>query len=293
MYKFKKIYVEITNICNMSCSFCPKIDRELEYISVDNFKKIIEKIKGHTKSVYLHIKGEPLMHPQFEELVEIASANDFVVNVTTNGTLIAKKEKFILESQKIRQLNISLHSHSAEEPENDFEKYISDIVAFLKKSEEFKLPYASLRLWNIDEKSTNDNVKNENRKILEPLEELFKLDEKLDHMKVVGKGIKLRDNVFMNFQSLFQWPDIESEYRETEGICRGLSEHIGILVDGSVVPCCLDSNGDAVLGNIFESSIDDIMNGKEANNIRDGFAEGRAVNELCIKCSYKERFGKK
>ena len=106
--RFKRIYIEITNICNLNCSFCPPTNRKKEYMNIESFQKIISKMENYTDYIYLHIKGEPLMHPNLKEFLELCS-NKFFVNITTNATLL-KANKELLIDANIRQISISLHS---------------------------------------------------------------------------------------------------------------------------------------------------------------------------------------
>ncbi len=113
MKRFKKIYVEITNNCNLNCSFCIKNSRPIESISIDRFKILLDKLKPYTDYLYFHILGEPLMHKSINELIDIASSN-FNINITTNGYLINR----IKDNKNIRQLNISLHSYTGNDLKN-------------------------------------------------------------------------------------------------------------------------------------------------------------------------------
>ena len=69
--KFKKIYIEITNICNKNCSFCSKTNRKKREMSIDEFETVLKRINNYTDYIYLHIKGEPLTHSNFEEIVKL------------------------------------------------------------------------------------------------------------------------------------------------------------------------------------------------------------------------------
>ena len=102
---YKKIYLEITNNCNLSCNFCAKNKRTKAFLDEEKFHIILDKIKPHTKYLYFHLMGEPLLHPKINEYIDYAS-KDFFINITTNGYLINK----IKNNKNIRQLNISLHS---------------------------------------------------------------------------------------------------------------------------------------------------------------------------------------
>ncbi len=287
---FKKIYIEITNVCNLKCSFCPKTTRPPDYMTVERFRYIINEIKGLTQNIYLHVKGEPFMHPEIEKLIDAASVNNFTVNITTNGTLLDGKSDFIFQSSNIRQINISLHSHSDAEIIHNFDNYISGIMEFLKNAEKLKRPYISLRLWNLSEKISTSSQMAENKEILNKIENHFKFKNKLD-VKISKKSfIKITENIFVNFQTRFEWPNIEGNSERKNGFCLGMTDHIAILVDGSVIPCCLDGNGDAVLGNIFSEKLSDILQKPEALNIKEGFSKEQAKIPLCQKCTYKDRF---
>jgi radical SAM protein with 4Fe4S-binding SPASM domain len=74
------------------------------------------------------------------------------------------------------------------------------------------------------------------------------------------------------------------------GFCLGLREQFAVLADGTVVPCCLDRNADMALGNIFKQPINDILEGERARRIVDGFSKRQIAEELCRKCSYRQRF---
>ena len=100
---FKKIYVEITNNCNLSCSFCNENKRTKEFITIDKFNILLDKLRGYTDFIYFHLMGEPLMHPKINELIDLASKS-FKINITTNGYLLDK----IKNNKNIRQINVSL-----------------------------------------------------------------------------------------------------------------------------------------------------------------------------------------
>mgnify|MGYP003310530992 CR=1 FL=1 len=96
MKKFKKVYVEITNICNLNCSFCNNNKREKKFMNVSDFSHIIDEVKKYTDYIYLHVKGEPLLHPLFKDFIHVASEKGFLINITTNGTLLLKNLDILL-----------------------------------------------------------------------------------------------------------------------------------------------------------------------------------------------------
>lgn len=257
----KKIYVEITNNCNLNCSFCIKNSREKKFMQLKEFKIILDKLKGHTNYLYLHVLGEPLLHPLINEFIDLAF-NSYFVNITTNGYLI----KRIVSNKNIRQLNISLHSFS-EKYSKSLDNYLTDIFEVTDILKEYT--YINFRIW------VNSPYKD---RIIAILEEKYK-------MKIMGHT-KLDENVFVDFAKEFIWPDLNNDYYNEVGTCYALKDHLGILVDGTVVPCCLDSKGIINLGNIFKENIKDIQNKERYKNILLDFKNNKKREELCKHCNF-------
>lgn len=287
MKKFKRIYIETTNICNLSCDFCPKTTRKHEFMNIECFDKVIDKIKEHTEHVYFHLMGEPFLNPNLEKFLKISKDNNIKVNITTNGTLINKVKDVIINGPGVRQINISLHSFEANKEGIDFNEYIDNIIRFVKEVTEKTGTICTLRLWNLDTKYTAKN--NMNIDIFKLLEEQFNLKCDLKESLRERNSYKLKNNVYLSMGEKFKWPSIEEEEMNERVFCYGLRDHIGILVDGTVVPCCLDSNGNISLGNIFERDLEEILNSERAKAIYDGFSQRKAVEELCRKCGFINR----
>ncbi len=248
---FKRIYIEITNVCNLECSFCEKSIREPKMMTKEEYKVILDKIKGHTKYVYLHIKGEPLMHPQLRDILEL-SRGKVKVNITTNGTLISKCHDLLIEySDCINVINISVHS-------NESINYLNSINEFTREISSRKLFYINLRFWIVK---------------AHKLKEMFEENE----------------YVHFSFDEEFDWPKI-SDVRNDRGTCYGTRAHIGILSNGDVVPCCLDHNGAIKLGNIFDDSLENILKSPRFLKMKQGFQNNKIVEDLCKSCTYRSRF---
>lgn len=252
----KKIYIEITNNCNFNCHFCIKNSRKSQNMTFDNFQKILKKIKGHTKYIYLHVLGEPLMHPEINKFIDYAS-QDFYVNVTTNGYFLS----LIRNNKNIRQINISLHSYDDEKARLK----LGEIFAATDKLK--KHTFINYRLW-----TTKSPV------VIKALEEKY-------HWQITGSH-KLSDNVFWDMDKNFIWPDLNNNLHNESGACYALKDHIAILVDGSIVPCCLDSKGDITLGNIYEDDLNKVLESPRAKNMQEGFKNKKRKENLCIHCGY-------
>ena len=93
-------------------------------------------------------------------------------------------------------------------------------------------------------------------------------------------------NTYVDFDSEFIWPDLNNNYYNEVGTCYALRDHLGILVDGTVVPCCLDSKGIINLGNIFEENIEDIQNSERYKKMLQGFRNNKKCEELCKHCKF-------
>lgn len=284
MKKFKRVYVEITNICNLNCSFCPKNTRQKTLMSTENFKYIINQISPLTDSICLHLMGEPLMHPNLEQILQIATDNHLNINLTTNGTLLKQNTSLLLKGQ-CRKISISLHSYQANKQLLSLEQYLNDILQTCTQIINNTNTIIEFRLWN---NGANNN--NLNNKIIEIICSYF-------NSKIVvsdnQKNYTITDNVFLGFENKFDWP-ITTQTTEQNSckFCYGLRTHFGILCDGTVVPCCLDSEGKIALGNIFKQDINEILSCKRAQNIYNGFTNRNITEKFCQTCTYAKRFDK-
>ncbi|WP_240418343.1 radical SAM/SPASM domain-containing protein [Paenibacillus periandrae] len=290
MKKFKKTYIEITSVCNLACTFCPQTKRQSNFIKIDAFTKILDEIKPHTDYIYFHVKGEPLLHPKIDELLDLSHERGFKVNITTNGTLITKNKHKILPKPALRQMNFSLHSFDGHEGSTNKEAYIMNILDFVKEAVATTPLLVSLRLWNLDTDNTTNLERSRNREILEMIEKAFDLDFKIEEKFVRGSGLKIAKQIYLNQDHEFQWPDLKEAEDEGKGFCHALRNQAAILVDGTVVPCCLDGEGVINLGNINQTPFSEIVEGERANNLYNGFSRREVVEELCRKCGYRQRF---
>lgn len=290
MKTFKKVYIEITSVCNLACSFCPPTGRKANFIKPSDFNNLLDQIKPHTDYIYLHVKGEPLMHPRIDELLDTCEEKGFKVNITTNGTLIKKAGPKILGKPALRQMNFSLHSFDGHEGSTNRNEYLRNILSFVKEAEEDGVIF-SFRLWNLTEDNLTNMERQRNRETLEIIEKEFGLDYKIEEKVVRGSGIKIADNIYLNQDHEFEWPSLQAPEDDGKGFCYGLRSQAAVLVDGTVVPCCLDGEGIINLGNVNETPFSNIIEEERAKRIYDGFSRREAVEELCRKCGYRKRFG--
>lgn len=290
MKKYKKVYIEITNVCNLSCKFCPQTMRQPKFMKLETFKNILEQIKPYTDYIYFHVKGEPLLHPEIDKFLDLSYEKGFKVNITTNGTLINKAKDKLLFKPALRQINFSLHSFDGNDGLDNKDEYINNIISFTKEAIDKTNILISLRLWNLDIDNTTNIQRKRNGQILEMIERSFNLDYKIEEEVIPSRGIKIADRVYLNQDYEFKWPDLKEIEDTGKGFCYGLRNQVGILVDGTVVPCCLDGEGIINLGNISKTLFSDIIESDRAKNIVNGFSRREAVEELCRKCGYMKRF---
>lgn len=265
--RFKKIYLEITNACNLSCTFCIKNKRHISYLNIDEFKLILNKLNKYTDYLYFHVLGEPLMHPLINEFIDLAS-DRFKVQITTNGYLINK----IKNNYNIRQINVSLHSF---DPKYNIslESYMNNILSAVDSLIENNT-YVSLRLW-VDNCYQQEMIK--------MINEYYNCV-----VDLTSSNFKINNNLYVKKFHEFIWPDLNNDYYNEEGTCYALRDHIGILVDGEIIPCCLDSKGTINLGNIYKDDLDDILCNKRVNDMIEGFKQHKKKEELCKHCSFIE-----
>ena len=276
--RFSKIYVEITNKCNLSCSFCSIDNLDKKEMTPNEFRIVIDKIKNYTDNIYLHVKGEPLLHSHLDEILDICDNNKINVRITTNGTLLENKRNLLLK-HNIKQINVSLHS------ENNLHNYFDKVFNtcdLLSKNTAIIYRIWALPTLNLDKLSTE---------IVDKINNHYKLSPEIVNKIMTEKNIKIKENIYLDKDYEFEWPEINTK-KSDYGTCLGTKSHIAILSNGNITPCCLDSNGIITLGNIFNDNLDDVINSELFKTINQGFNNNKVVHRLCQSCTYRLRFNK-
>ncbi len=277
MKKFKKIYIEITNVCNLSCHFCSAVEKTKRFMTEEEFTHIIKEIRPYTDTVYLHVKGEPLLHPNLLKFLKIAENENINVNITTNGTLFPKLADELGKYPSLKKINFSLHS------ENNIKDYVENILEGVNKLP--KTITIIYRLWTLkngmlDEKST---------KIVEKIKSYYNLSPETVEKIKNESNVKISSTIYVDKDNEFAWPSTTTNLN-IPGFCMALKTHLAILVDGTVVPCCLDSNGKIPLGNIYQQSLEEIVNSEKFITLKKSFQDRHPLERLCQNCTYKNRF---
>lgn len=284
--KFNRVYVELTNICGLSCTFCPDKNNPQKTMDLPFFESIIKQISKYTNEIVCHVMGDPLTLSNIANYLDVIERYGMKAMITTSGFYIDKHSVDTLLHPAVRQLNISLNSFNKNDTKITLDEYLKPIFALCKE----KLAYypdifINLRLWNIDKEKSEDDF---NALVFAKLSEFFGV--KVDYTSGT-KGLRVASKILLHFDNYFEWPSLSNPIYGN-GYCGGLDSHIAVLSDGRVVPCCLDYEAIVELGNLHNRSFDEILEQKRVKDIRDGFACGEAVEELCQRCSYKGRFEK-
>lgn len=283
MKKFKKVYVEITNICNRQCSFCSIGSKPKREMSLKEFEHVLKEIRPITNYIYLHVKGEPLIHSKFESILKLCDDYQIKVNITTNGTLMKKQLSSLIQHACVRQINISLHSF-----EEGMNQYINDILFSTDQLLEKTSTIVVFRFWAL----SNYRLTAANSNIVDMIVKHYRLSAEIHQKILQEKNIRLGEKLYLNKAPLFEWPTLQSSYVGTRGFCHALTRHIGILSDGTVIPCCLDSDGIISLGNIFENHIKNILSSDKCRMFVKSLKDGKMIEPLCQRCSFRLRFSK-
>ena len=277
MKRFRKIYLEISNICNLNCSFCPGTKRAKRAMSEEEFRSLLPKLQPWTDYLYFHLMGEPLCHPKLYTFLALAADAGFRVILTTNGTGLLRHGNQLLETPGLHKVNISLHAFEANDLKMPFDAYLDGCFSFGQNAQGNVL--VSYRLWN------QGGADEKNAEILSRLHTYFP-----DDWVQEARGIRIGQRVYLEHGDKFDWPDLAAPVQSEQVFCYGLRDHIGVLCDGTVVPCCLDHEGDISLGNLFTQDLQEILSTPRAKAIYHGFSTGKAPEELCRRCGYATRF---
>ena len=293
MNKFKRIHVEISNICNLKCSFCPEVEKSQRRMSPSEFLRVAQEIAPWTEEVVLHLLGEPLNHPQLDAILDVCTAVKLPVGIVSNGILLTGPRIDWLLRPIIRQVSFSLQSFEDNFPSQDPIPYLRRLKHFIDRAERERPDlYINFRFWDLEGETASASAHNSQMRAV--LSDIFAF--RWDEIKINLKQRKyhrIRGRLYLHFDSRFVWPRPTDPIRSVRGFCYGLTGHIGIHADGTVVPCCLDQSAAIPLGNLFENSLHEILAGPRARNIKDGFAAGELRESLCQRCTYISRFDHK
>ena len=286
--RFHKVHIEISNICNLQCSFCPAVIRDNKMMDLDTFRSVVAQVAPLTQLICLHLMGDPLVHPQLKQMIEICDEYNADIFLVTNGVLMRPDKFDQLLHNRFYQINFSLHSFFDNFPNKDPSNYLERIFTFTERAlAERPTLYLNYRLWNLNDPLGSQTP---NTEMLQRICDRFDFEapNELDVRK--RKSINIKGRLYLHFDTEFIWPSLDLPVLGSTGTCYGLSSHFGVLVDGTVVPCCLDKEAAIPLGNVADTPILDILGSNRAQTIIKGFKQRQLVENLCQRCQYIERF---
>ncbi|CAA6805679.1 MAG: Radical SAM protein [uncultured Sulfurovum sp.] len=286
--KFYRIYIELTNVCGLRCSFCPTKALANTTMNLTFFESVVKEAKGFTREIACHVVGDPLTLPNLEHYLDIIHKYKMKAMLTTSGYFMKKHAFETLFHPAVKQINVSLNAFNKNDTSISFEQYMKPILALChEKVKQEKELFINLRMWNLDEIMSEEKF---NSELFSLLKKEFKVALDLNTLNPKEKkSLRLDNKVLLHFDNYFEWPSLKNK-NYGHGTCQGLNSHIGVLANGDVIPCCLDNDAVMKLGNVKEQSLKDIVQGKRATDMIKGFREGQCSEEMCLKCSYKDRF---
>ena len=267
----KRVYLEITDSCNLNCSFCtyPKGHSFMPFQFIEDYLK---QIKPFCDYVYLHILGEPLLHPDLEKILDVLDDLNMSLQLVTNGVLLSRYPD-LLKHPCLRKLSVSVHSVN----QLSIGKEYFDHLDHLIENNEGK----SIELRFYDRNNLDEDLQS----YLNHLEEDygFKETSKKD-------SYQIKRHVYVYFSELFRWPDIHDPFLSEEGTCHGAIDMIAINVHSEVTLCCLDPLAHNSIGNLYDHSLEEILSSAKYLRFVEDFRNHRLRSPLCQRCSYRTRF---
>jgi len=269
----KRIYLEITNACNLNCSFChnEKGDRFLSFV---DFCKYVDQIKPICNYIYLHVLGEPLLHPNLEQMLNYLDNKDMNLQLVTNGVLLNKYPN-LLKHECLRKLSISIHSINEINVAND---YFETITSLIENNSNVKV---ELRFYN------SSTLSEKLKSYLENLKRKysFELTSKIN-------SYKLKENTYLYFENFFKWPQIEDTFVSEIGTCHGAIDMLAITSAGEVTLCCLDPKAINKIGDLHTETLKEIIDSYKYKQIVNDLKNNKLNCNLCQKCTYRLKFNK-
>ncbi len=276
----KRVYIEITNTCNLRCSFCSFHHREPLALSLSSFERILQQVKPITPFIYLHVQGEPLLHPDFPGILSLCDQYEMKVQLVTNGSLLSRYQDELLSHPSLRKVSFSLQSIAFQK--QDLNHFMETICSYCEAASKQGHPYTEIRFWR-EKEMDHPSV----AFCLSYLKDryTFSKTKKLDNYTILP-------NTYVDFNNSFQWPDVHDVENDTRGTCHGAIDQLAILSNGTVVPCCLDYDGNVAFGNIFQTDLDTILQTEKYQKMVEGFRKHFLTESYCRKCTFRLRFNK-
>ena len=275
---FRAAYLELANVCNGNCPFCPGTTRGPRFMERGLFQRLASETASLAEIAYLHVMGEALLHPEFPDLMRDAADRGLAMGLTTNGTLFAAPNAEALFAGDFRQINVSMHSGLSD-------GHLEEILAFTAEALR-RLPHVRVnyRFWNLGTEASSSAA--------ECLARIGEYFGTVCEIPGTGKPAALHpaEGVSVHFERPFDWPDLHAFPVPGPAFCHGIRRQFAVLADGQVTACCLDRDGAILLGDANREPLRTILSGSRANAMRRAFFRGCVSEELCRRCRYRTRF---
>ncbi|MEO1350943.1 MAG: radical SAM/SPASM domain-containing protein [Cyanobacteria bacterium J06635_15] len=319
-FRLDRLHIEVTNVCNFKCEFCPDaiMERKRGHMDLALLEKVLDQVAVHrlARIITFHLMGEPLIYPHIFEAITMASDRGLALHLTTNGSTFDLRPDHIdkLVQSGIPKVTISLQTPDAESfilrgapPRLQPTHYFDGILRYVKAN---SAAQSSTRV-HIKLLDTTPNpflVPHKPLHIVEGRDQIRaelwrwaqafladqadrpsdrELQQRIDrHKSGRWQLIELHPRLFLETFPLDSWGNVESSQVTPAqfGYCNGASQQAGILYDGTVVPCCKDYEGRIPLGNVRDTPLTTIFNGTAACGLRQGFNRLQVKNPVCQRC---------
>ncbi|WP_164499060.1 radical SAM/SPASM domain-containing protein [Helicobacter pylori] len=276
---FKKIYIELSDICGLQCSFCPNPKNIRGVMPLELFEKICKEAAPLTPIITFHVLGDPCKLKNLNHYLNAAKRFSLKVDLVTSGAYLCDFETLLQDA--IYQISISLDAGLDNHNKLNQHRYIQKILEFCRyKCEKNSEVFLNLRI--------QDGTLEKHQNLIKPFLESFECVS-LETLKSQGRA-RLFKKSFLNIQKTFKWPNLNApnplNQESKIPYCYGLIKQIAILSNGVVVPCCMDTQAHINLGDLNHTPLKDILNSQKAMAIKTHFLKGEALELLCKNCSY-------
>jgi radical SAM protein with 4Fe4S-binding SPASM domain len=280
------LMLEPTNFCNLNCPLCPTgaglIKRKKEALSIKKAKIILDKVGKEIFHLRLWNWGEPFLNRDLFEIVKYAKKCGIYTNTSTNAYFLNRDVAEEIVSSGLDQLIISLDGAS----EKTYNKYrkrgsFKKVLDAIKEIKEQKIKQKS----NLPEIKLQFIVMKHNE---HEINKMIKLSKEIGVDVLFFKSVGIMDNDVKEKINKYLPQNkefVRNSFNKIENKCDFLWEEITINVDGSVVPCCRDSNNKYVLGNIFNQPLNKIWNNENFISLRKAILKDKNLISICKNCS--------
>lgn len=274
------VKIDISPMCNLSCTTCvhadPHGDPQLEKqefkpqhrMSVEQFRRIIDEIRGKASAVSLYYVGDPLVHPDLDEMCSIARDAKLNVHISTNFSfsLTDARLKRMIDSG-LTHLTVCVDGLSQKKYEltrvgGRIERVLNNLERMCRFRRELGRTYPKIEVQYIKFQHNVDE--------LEPARNLllgWGIDQFTDFWGDLGNYVDRDPGTFRIIGP-----------RENKRIPQCYWPHGNIVIkyNGDVIPCCTyrigqqyTASDDArVLGNVFQSSVREVWNNEKYRQAR-------------------------